>query len=81
VQGMVRAAGPAALWRGLGPTLWRDVPFSALYWFGYEQLRRALAARAPYDHGSDAYWPRFAQSFYAGAIAGAVRRQPRPGAA
>ncbi|GAA5839373.1 hypothetical protein JCM11251_003962 [Rhodosporidiobolus azoricus] len=29
-------------WRGLGPTLWRDVPFSAVYWAGYEGVKRGL---------------------------------------
>jgi len=28
VRTMVQASGALSLWRGLGPTLWRDVPFS-----------------------------------------------------
>lgn len=28
VQSMVREHGPRSLWRGLVPTMWRDVPFS-----------------------------------------------------
>lgn len=31
--------GLLALWRGLGPTLLRDAPFSAIYWSTYETLK------------------------------------------
>lgn len=36
---VVRTQGPLALWRGLGPTLLRDAPFSAIYWSVYEGLK------------------------------------------
>ncbi|KAJ1914049.1 Carrier protein, mitochondrial [Tieghemiomyces parasiticus] len=36
---MTRSLGATSLWRGLAPTLWRDVPFSAIYWTSYEFLR------------------------------------------
>ncbi|PNS21395.1 hypothetical protein CAC42_1174 [Sphaceloma murrayae] len=42
LQEMVSANGYRSLWRGLGLTLWRDVPFSAFYWWGYEYGREAL---------------------------------------
>jgi len=45
LRGLVRSQGAGALWRGLGPTLWRDVPFSGLYWAGYESCRSSLEHR------------------------------------
>ena len=42
VREMVRSQGSLTLWRGLNLTLWRDVPFSALYWWGYEAIRNSL---------------------------------------
>lgn len=33
---MVHAEGAWTLWRGLSTTLWRDVPFSGIYWMSYE---------------------------------------------
>ncbi|KAL2020729.1 hypothetical protein VTK56DRAFT_8029 [Thermocarpiscus australiensis] len=42
VKDMVRAHGYRALWRGLTLTLWRDVPFSGMYWWGYETIRGRL---------------------------------------
>lgn len=35
----VEQGGILSLWQGLGPTLLRDVPFSAVYWGGYEFLK------------------------------------------
>jgi len=42
LRGMVAGQGVFSLWRGLALTLWRDVPFSALYWWGYEATRNQL---------------------------------------
>lgn len=42
VREMVGAHGYASLWRGLSLTLWRDVPFSGIYWWGYETMRAKL---------------------------------------
>lgn len=54
----VRTEGAASLWRGMGPTLLRDVPFSALYWVSYEYVK----SRNP-D-------PSFATTFVGGAVSG-----------
>ncbi|KAI5785134.1 mitochondrial carrier domain-containing protein [Pyronema domesticum] len=45
VKTMVANEGIRTLWRGLGLTLWRDVPFSGLYWYGYEEIRTWLKIR------------------------------------
>lgn len=42
VREMVASQGVRSLWRGLTLTLWRDAPFSALYWWGYETGRNVL---------------------------------------
>ncbi|KAK4162442.1 putative solute carrier [Cladorrhinum sp. PSN259] len=42
VKTMVQQHGYRSLWRGLTLTLWRDVPFSAMYWWGYETIRGKL---------------------------------------
>ncbi|KAL7420237.1 Carrier protein, mitochondrial [Cryptotrichosporon argae] len=77
---LVRAEGPAVLWRGLGPTLWRDVPFSALYWAGFEILKAHLhAPGSPLARISDSPPPAVAVSFLAGAVSGtaaALATQP-----
>ena len=41
----MHAHGAGTLWRGLGPTLWRDVPFSGLYWASYEGWKAFFARR------------------------------------
>ncbi|KAJ2962382.1 hypothetical protein NQZ79_g2555 [Umbelopsis isabellina] len=60
---LVEKEGPKALWRGLPPTLWRDVPFSAFYWMGYEEIKTTLAATDLSE---------FNKSFLAGATAGMI---------
>ena len=44
VHQMVQSKGVKSLWKGLIPTLWRDVPFSAVYWFMYERTKRSVMA-------------------------------------
>lgn len=61
IRGVARENGVRSLWRGVGPTLWRDVPFSGIYWFGYERLKRFL--------GSCGYEGAHA-AFFSGAVSG-----------
>lgn len=42
IEEMVKNHGYKSLWRGLTLTLWRDVPFSGVYWWGYETMRNKL---------------------------------------
>lgn len=61
-QGILRAlraevarGGFGTLWRGWAPTLARDVPFSGIYWFGYERCRLALIPRLR-EAGYEGQW-------------------------
>jgi len=44
MKDLVSTQGYTGLWRGLTLTMWRDVPFSALYWWGYETLRNQISS-------------------------------------
>ncbi|OAA54338.1 mitochondrial carrier protein [Niveomyces insectorum RCEF 264] len=50
---MVQQHGYRALWRGLTLTLWRDVPFSGMYWWGYETVRGQLTEARARRRGRD----------------------------
>lgn len=58
----IKYDGYLSLWRGLGPTILRDVPFSAVYWLNYEYYKKKF--NRPH--------PSFSFSFVAGAAAGTV---------
>lgn len=62
IQNMVKANGVRTLWRGLSLTLWRDVPFSAVYWLGYEETKRTMI--------NSGVTSPFLQSFLSGGISG-----------
>lgn len=61
IRGLVRDQGFRSLWRGLGPTLWRDVPFSGIYWASYESWKKVLERR-----GKSGAWV----AFISGAVSG-----------
>ncbi|CAF0744197.1 unnamed protein product, partial [Didymodactylos carnosus] len=60
----VSEEGVKVLWKGLLPTIWRDIPFSMIYWFNYESLRAYLVRSGI---KVDSYW-----TFACGVLAGSV---------
>ena len=40
---LIRQNGISSLYVGLAPTLWRDVPFSAIYWLFLERFKNILS--------------------------------------
>lgn len=79
---LVHAQGYTSLWRGLTLTMWRDVPFSGIYWWGYEAGRNRLRdLRYPslgQEHArstmqkDENHAATFVDSFLAGATSGAA---------
>ncbi|QLQ77825.1 hypothetical protein HG537_0A00720 [Torulaspora globosa] len=74
-QKEVASSGYKVLFRGLQITLWRDVPFSAIYWGSYEFSKKHLwhpsnPASSSADNLSN--WSFFAKSFISGCLSGAI---------
>ncbi|SAL99395.1 hypothetical protein [Absidia glauca] len=67
VRVMIHSQGILSLWRGLVPTMLRDVPFSAIYWMMYEEFKRQLQTKDQQTH-----LQQFQYSFFAGATSGTV---------
>ncbi|EAL69449.1 mitochondrial substrate carrier family protein [Dictyostelium discoideum AX4] len=69
---IVNNVGIKGLWRGLGPTLVRDVPFSAIYWAGYEVLKNKLMKSQIDPNFSRNSKSPFFINFIAGATSGTL---------
>jgi solute carrier family 25 protein 39/40 len=63
VMRTIVASGGKTLWSGLVPTLWRDVPYSALYWMMVEHIRLTYG-------GADRSQYTFGLHFAAGSMSG-----------
>jgi len=68
----VQMEGVGVLWRGLGATLWRDVPFSALYFTGYELGKVLLTGAGFGENKASSFWTEFSSSFVVGAGSGCI---------
>ncbi|XP_033099643.1 solute carrier family 25 member 40-like [Anneissia japonica] len=66
IKTAIKEEGVSSLWRGLPPTLLRDVPFSMILWVAYEYFRTKLC------HLYHIPEPTFVVSFTAGAISGTI---------
>ena len=65
VKATFHKQGVFSLWRGLFPTLLRDVPFSVFYWICYELLKQKLQSNFFYNYST-------VVPFIAGSISGAT---------
>ena len=67
----IRSGGFRVMWRGLQPTLWRDVPFSAIYWTVLEPSKHFITTRIL--QGEEVtWWQNTLVSFVCGAISGSL---------
>ncbi|XP_028985661.1 probable mitochondrial glutathione transporter SLC25A40 [Betta splendens] len=66
IRSAIENEGWLSLWRGLGPTLLRDVPFSALYWYNYEKGKSWLC------EWYNTREPTFTITFLSGAVSGSI---------
>ncbi|XP_038077432.1 solute carrier family 25 member 40-like [Patiria miniata] len=66
IRTAIQDEGWLSLWRGLGPTLLRDVPFSMILWVSYEYMKARVCLKY---HRKE---PTFLASFLAGAVSGTV---------
>ncbi|CAK7903816.1 mitochondrial carrier protein Mtm1p [[Candida] anglica] len=71
---VVKERGPSSLFKGLQITLWRDVPFSGIYWSCYELLKSQIGSvlKAEFDSSKNDDLKVFTTSFLSGSIAGTV---------
>ncbi|KAK8752671.1 hypothetical protein OTU49_006779 [Cherax quadricarinatus] len=62
LQLQITNTGIISLWRGWVPTILRDVPFSVIYWYSYEKMKKIANQRQPTTNFS----------LFAGAVSGGI---------
>jgi solute carrier family 25 protein 39/40 len=67
---IIKVEGTAALFMGIGPTLWQDVPFSAIYWFSIERFKLQWKDRIEHHHPT--LVQQAGQAFLNGVAAGMI---------
>lgn len=64
----ISSSGSRSLFKGLALTLWRDVPFSGIYWASYEFFRESLDVNIM----SSGEYNLFFKSFISGSLSGTI---------
>ncbi|PVV04283.1 hypothetical protein BB560_001228 [Smittium megazygosporum] len=72
LKSSVKARGISTLWTGLVPTLYRDVPFSAIYWFSFERTKSFLSKKETFSLSPNRKSSNIFVSFLSGAFSGTV---------
>lgn len=67
---MIRAEGFLSMYKGLSPTLFRDVPFSAVYWLCIERLREMWRGSQGIEQVS--VWQQAGQALFNGSVSGMI---------
>jgi len=63
LRGEIKSNGVRSMWKGLVPTLLRDVPFTAIYWCGYEMVKKMMGQPKQ---------PTMTTTLVAGSVAGGI---------
>jgi len=66
VKSTIKSDGYISLFRGLAPTIMRDIPFSAIYWTSFEVLKKRFLKKLNQENTT------FGISFTCGAISGTL---------